>query len=99
MAQDEVDPSLDSGRLKMGPLWDMDLGFANVGDGNNDEQVSARTRYLGMANGMSIARVWARRGGHFEYRHAHTRAIDMPSGCRDKKNGVRVTCPALAEAG
>ena len=43
--------------------------------------------YLGIADGMSIARVWAcryskrppRKGGHFEYRHAHTRAVDMPS--------------------
>ena len=43
--------------------------------------------YLGIADGMSIARAWAcrysewppRRGGHFEYRPAHTRAIDMPS--------------------
>ena len=28
---------------------------------------------LGIADGMSI------RGGHFEYRHAHTRAMDMLS--------------------
>ena len=41
--------------------------------------------YLGIAHG--IARVWAcrypkwppRRGGHFGYRRAHARAIDMPS--------------------
>ena len=44
--------------------------------------------YLGIADGMSIARVGAvpvlkltasGRGGRFEYRHAHTRATDMPS--------------------
>ena len=43
--------------------------------------------YLGIADGMSIAQVWVcrhpklprRRGGHFEYRHAHTRAMDMAS--------------------
>ena len=43
--------------------------------------------HLGIADGMSIARVWAcwcskrppRRGGRFEYRHAHTHAMDMPS--------------------
>ena len=42
---------------------------------------------LGIADGMSIARGWAcryskrvpLRGGHFEYRHAHTRAMHMPS--------------------
>ena len=44
-------------------------------------------RHLGIADGMSVARVWAcryserppRQGGQFEYQHAHTRAIDMPS--------------------
>ena len=35
--------------------------------------------YIGTADGMSIARVWALRGGRFEYRHAHTRAVDVPS--------------------
>ena len=44
-------------------------------------------RHLGIDDGMSIARVracryskWPRlQGGRFEYRHAHTRAMDMPS--------------------
>ena len=43
--------------------------------------------YIGIADGTSIARVWARRysnwpprrGGQFEHRHAHTRAMDMLS--------------------
>ncbi len=34
--QETTDPSLESGYLKLGPLWDMDLGFANIGDGCND---------------------------------------------------------------
>ena len=34
--------------------------------------------YIGIADGMSVARVWVR-GGHFEYQHAHTCAMDMPS--------------------
>ena len=43
--------------------------------------------YIGIADGMSIARVGSsryskgppRRGGPFEYRHDPTRAMDMPS--------------------
>jgi hypothetical protein len=34
--EETTDPSLESGYLKLGPLWDMDLGFANIGDGCND---------------------------------------------------------------
>ena len=44
-------------------------------------------RHLGVADGVSIARAWAcrcskrppLRGGRFEYRRAHTRAMDMAS--------------------
>ena len=52
------------------------------------ETISALHRlYLGVADGMSTARVGTRRystgpprrGGHFEYRRARTRAMDVPS--------------------
>ena len=56
----------------------------------NDLHANFPPPALGIADGMSIARIWACRGalpgtpislrrGHFEYRHASTRAMDMPS--------------------
>ena len=59
---------------------------------------SMRARlYIGaisaIADGMSIAWVWTCRysewppcrGGHFEYRHVHTRATDMPSAMAEPR--------------
>ena len=64
----------------------LDATSAQRGSVNRRSPV-VRGIYTGIADGMSIARVWVcrysksppRRGGHFEYRHAHTRAMDMPS--------------------
>ena len=58
---------------------DVDFGFPST------SYPAVHRLYLSIADGMSIARVWARRyskgpprrGGHFEYRRAHTRAMDM----------------------
>ena len=41
------------------------------------------TRFFFGSHGMSIARVF--RGGPFEYRLAHTRAMDMPSELKKKE--------------
>ena len=57
--------------------------------------------YLGIADGMTIARVWARRyskrpplgGGRFGYRRAHTRAIVMQVcmfGSADEQQRINV---------
>ena len=56
--------------------------------------------YLGIADGMPIARVWTcrcsrrppLRGGRFEYRHVHTRAIDMPSAMPNRRRRPQVAC-------
>ena len=66
----------ERGQIKSSLGWSMDASLAAL-----------YRLYLGITDGAPFARAWARqhskclprRGGRFEYRHAHTRATGMPS--------------------